>query len=375
MAPPDPVRRVLVVAVVLLLSWGCTPAGTTDNVVIWRVPDGGRLPQAVIDDVGTVHLVYFQGEAVGGDLFYVTRQPGAVAWSEPQRVNSEPHTVTGVGPIDGGQIALGEGNRLHVAWFRVRPVEFFYTRTNQHGTGFEPQFGIVTGDDVEAAPSLGADDAGNVFMFWHAGAVEDAQRAVYMTVSRDGGTIWEAARSVNGGTEGVCNCCGLHALHDRGTVYVSYRGAGNNERRGQRLLASHDGGQTFSDELIHPWELRACPVSTTTLSQGPAGLTVAWETKGQVYVARVAQLETRASPTGLATSRRKNPTVAVNHRGKTLLAWGDGPGFRSGGAFHWQIFDADLNAIMERPGGDDMIPEGSVPVALALRDDTFAVIF
>ena len=73
----------------------------------WRVPDGGRLPHAVIDDEGTTHLVYLKGEPVEGDLMYVTRGPGATTWSEPAQVNSEPGTVTGIGPIDGGHLAQG----------------------------------------------------------------------------------------------------------------------------------------------------------------------------------------------------------------------------------------------------------------------------
>ncbi len=369
------IRHVLVVAAMLVAGWGCAPAGSSEGVVLWRVPDAGRLPRAVIDDAGTVHLVYFQGEPAGGDLVYVTRQRGETTWSDPQYVNSEPQTVTGVGPIDGGQIALGKSNRLHVAWFRIRPTEFFYTRTNPQGTAFEPQFGLAAADGVEAAPSLAVDDDGNVFMFWHAGAIEDADRAVYVAVSHDEGTIWEPPRRVNAKTEGVCNCCGLHALNDAGALYLSYRGAGDNERRGQRLLASSDGGHTFSDDLIHPWELRACPVSTTTLSQGSAGTTVAWETQGQVYFAEIARLEARVSPAGIADTRRKNPSVAVNHRGETILAWGDGPGLRSGGTLYWQVFDAEHAPVSGQAGGSEMIPEGSVAIALAQPDGTFVVIF
>jgi len=74
---------------------------------------------------------------------YATRGRGAASWSEPLRVNSEPESVTGIGPIDGGQLALGKDNRVHVTWFLIRTVEFFYTRTNDEGTGFETQFGVA----------------------------------------------------------------------------------------------------------------------------------------------------------------------------------------------------------------------------------------
>ena len=289
------VQPALLGAVCLVVAWGCAQTGSVngtisgDRVVTWRVPEGGSLPQAVVDDTGMVHLVYFQGEAREGDLMYVTRTPSTATWSEPVRVNSEQGSVTGIGPIDGGHLALGKDNRLHVTWFRLNTVDFFYTRTNEEGPGFEPQFGVGGGFYAEAAPSLAADTAGNVFMFWHEGLGEDAGRAVYITVSHDDGLIWEPTRAVNAETEGACNCCNLRALSDEtGTLYLSYRGARDNIHRGQRLLTSRDGGLTFSDQLIQPWEFGACPVSTTALSQGPAGVTVAWKPRVRsISLARV----------------------------------------------------------------------------------------
>ena len=145
--------------------------------------------------------------------------------------------------------------------------------------------------------------------------------------------------------------------------------------RGQRLLTSSDGGQTFADELIQPWELGACPVSTTALAEGPTATTIAWETMGQVYFAEAADLAHAVSPTGSATSRRKNPTAAVNHNGDTLLAWADGPGIRSGGTLHWQLFDSDGQPLSEPSGGAETIADGSVAVTLARPDGTFAVVY
>ena len=376
------IAPVLPMVALLSVSGGCGPASsgtndaTTDSVVQWRVPDGGRLPHAVIDDEGTTHLVYVQGEPVEGDLMYVTRGPDASTWSEPTRVNSEYGTVTGIGPIDGGHLALGRDNRLHVTWFRISPVEFFYTRTSADGLGFEPQFGVATGSGAEAGSTLAADADGNVFMFWHDGPGEDAHRSVYVTVSHDDGLIWEPGRPVSAESEGACACCNLRASSDpQGVVRVSYRGARDNVHRGQRLLTSSDGGQTFADELIQPWELGACPVSTTTLAEGPTGTTVAWETMGQVYFAEAADLAHAVSPTGSGTSRRKNPTAAVNHNGDTLLAWADGPGIRSGGTLHWQLFDPDGRPRSEPFSGAETIADGSVAVTLARPDGTFAVIY
>ena len=157
MRPLVPLALVGILAGAGLVSgWGCAASGLSEPVVLWRVPDGGRLPHAVIDDAGTVHLVYFQGEPNGGDLLYVTRTSSDATWSEPQQVNSEPGTVAGADPISGGRIALGRHNRLHVAWLKMDPTEFFYTRSTQQGTGFEAQFGLAAGNGVEAGPTIAA---------------------------------------------------------------------------------------------------------------------------------------------------------------------------------------------------------------------------
>ena len=342
-----------------------------------RIPEGGRMPRAVVDADGAVRLAYVGGGTDRANLFHVKRASGAPGWSEPQRVNNRALSVSGVGPVDGARLALGPDNRLHVVWLQAEPVRIFYTRGREDRSGFEPQRDLSTGNEggVEAGPAVAVDRGGNVFVFWHAGAVEDARRSVYLTLSRDGGTTFEPARRVGPGTEGACACCGLAAMSDAGgAVHVSYRGAGDNVRRGQRLLTSTDEGRSFSDRLVHAWELAACPVSTTTLFAGPRGLTAAWETRGQVYFADVGRLAAVRAPAGKARFRRKNPAVAVNARGDTLLAWGDGPGFSFGGSLHWQVFDAAGRALGEPGGGGGTIIGGST-IAAVVQEDRFLVIF
>ena len=373
------VHRLGVLSVLLLLMLVATACGQTaevQTVNIVRVPDGGRLPSAVLSEDDTVHLVYVQGDPGEGDLMYVTRRLGITEWSTPVRVNSAPGTVTGIGPVDGGQLALGPGGRVHVAWMRMAPPTFFYTRSNEDGPGFEEQFGLASGDGIEAGPALTVDRDNNVYLFWHAGAGEDATRAVYLAVSRDGGFVFEPARQVNAAIEGACACCALAAsTGDDGTIRVSYRGARENIHRGQRLLTSRDAGVTFTDEQLQPWDVGACPVAVPSLSSGSEAATVAWETQGQVHFARVGRLDEILTPIGTAALRRKNPTVAVNRRGETLLVWADGSGFRSGGTLHWQLFDPDGAPGETGPHTDTKIPESSRPAALARADGGFVVVY
>ena len=126
-------------------------AGELDRVQLLRAPDGGIQPQAAVDGKGVVHLIYYKGEAGGGDIFYAQRQPGADAFAKPVRVNSRPGSAMAVGTIRGAQMAVGKNGRVHVAWDglgkgaaplmldgkKVSP--FLYTRLNDAGTGFEPE--------------------------------------------------------------------------------------------------------------------------------------------------------------------------------------------------------------------------------------------
>src|SRR5438309_1030100 len=78
-------------------------ADRQDRVAVIATPEGGIQPQAVADDAGVVHLIYFQGDPGGGDLFYVRSKPGTTEFSKPIRVNSQPGSAVAIGTIRGGQ--------------------------------------------------------------------------------------------------------------------------------------------------------------------------------------------------------------------------------------------------------------------------------
>ena len=371
---------VLTAAVLLGAGWLAITFLGGPAVEVARIPEGGRMPRAVIDPAGAVHVIYFEGVMSGGDLLHVSRAAGDPAWTAPVRVNSERRSAVGMGPMDGGQVALDGDGRLHAAWFQTNPTRIFYTRSDPGGAAFEPQRTLWQEEDgsFEASPTLAAGDGGGVYVFWHAGGREDADRAVHMTASQDGGDTFGPVRRVSQAGEGACGCCGLAALAGgSGAVHVSYRSARANIRRDQRLLVSGDAGRTFEDRPIDEWEIGACPVTTTTLSAAPGAPgapRVAWETDGRVYYAPVDRLGAPIEPEGSARFRRKNPVVAVNSRGDTLLAWGDAPGLRAGGTLHWRLFDAGGRPIGEQ-GDGTTVPSGSAPTAIVKPDDSFLLLF
>ena len=113
------IRRAAMAALVVCIAAPALPvekSGPPSALRLIRVPQGGIQPQAIVDDKGVIHLVYFNGEPRQGDLFYVRSTDGGATFSPPLRVNSQAGSAIAAGTIRGGQIALGENGRVHVAW-------------------------------------------------------------------------------------------------------------------------------------------------------------------------------------------------------------------------------------------------------------------
>ena len=358
-----------------------------EHVELLRVPDSGIQPQAVVDTDGTIHLVYLGQHASANNLYYVTRSPGETRWSEPRRVNSNAGSAPQNSATTQAQIARGPDGRLHVVWFdpggwlpppgRSTP-RIHYTRTNDDHSAFEPQRHLVRqhARGVATGASVVADQHGNVFVAWHAGDGEEAGRAVFLIRSRDGGATFGPERRISPEGRGACQCCGLRALVEprHGTIHVSYRTAAGNVNRDMTLLTSTDGGESFVPSTMHTWQLHACPASTTAMTSGSDVPLVAWETRGQVYVARTNRLTEPWSPPNDGQRRQKHPSLAASENGAVLLAWGEGPGSQPGGDLRWQLFDARGNPTAHGRTAEE-IPYESTPATVSLPGGRFAVIF
>src|SRR5579863_10546620 len=72
-----------------------------ERVRLARVPADGLQPQAVMDDAGTLHLVYFTGDPHQGDLFYVKSTDEGATFSRALPVNSQGGSAIAMGTIRG----------------------------------------------------------------------------------------------------------------------------------------------------------------------------------------------------------------------------------------------------------------------------------
>ncbi len=374
--------------VLLVLSFGAAAAET--GVRVERLPNNGLQPQAVVDATGTTHLIYFKGEPKAGDIFYARRAPGTTNWNPALRVNSEAGSAIAVGTIRGAQLAVGRNGWLHVAWNgsgasnskSETGVPMLYSRMKADGTAFERQRNVMTKTKyLDGGGSVAADERGNVYVVFHAQALEgkgdESTRAVYLARSSDDGKTFSVESPAAAERTGACSCCGLKAYAGgQGSLFVSYRTASDKTNRNMALLRSSDGGATFSILPLGKWQGTTCPMSSTSLLAGSNRLRAAWEIGSQVHVGEIALSDGAAmrSVTPPGNGKRKHPALATNTAGETLLLWTEGTGWNKGGSLAWQRFDSSLQpigSIARAPG----VPAWSFAVAIAEPDGGFVVLY
>lgn len=383
--------------VVLLAFVFCVRAlSAPADVDVRRVPDRGIKPGIVADAGGALHMVWFSGEPAAGDAFYAVSKDGGTTWTKALRVNSQPGSVLGVSHTRGPRLALGNGGRAHVLWLGSAKAEptgnsdtaakaaghhypaapLLYARLDDAGSSFEPQRKIflhATGLDGDA--SIAADASGHVFAVAHAKEPADmgeAQRSVYVARSEDGGKTFAGEKSVLAEKSGVCACCALAVNVDAaGSPVILYRQALQTFERGMNMLTSADGGKTFRLAKVDEWKLAACPMSVPALLPTRAGLLGAWETDGQIFFGTPG---VTAKPLPGKGNVRKGPSLAVNARGETLVAWTENTSFAGGGDVVWQVFGADGQPTEITGRRKDLPPHGWVAAA-SKADGSFVVMY
>ncbi len=373
-----------------LAAWagGTSRPAEVPKVELVRVPEGGIQPQAVVDGTGSLHMVYFSGEAGHGDLYYVRSVNGGGRWTAPLRVNSQAGSAIATGNIRGAHLALGRGGRVHVAWNGSQTAEpkaadggspMLYARMDAAGTGFEDQRNVALhSHGLDGGGAVAADGSGGVYAFWHAAPIGqdgEAARRVWVAESQDDGATFAADRIAWDEPVGACGCCGLNAASDgNGELYVLFRSAREMVHRDMYLLRRGAGGGDFAGRKVAEWQVGYCVMSTAMLSAVRGGMLGAWESAGQVYFARVEGDGNAAVAAPGPAGGRKYPAVAANKRGQVLLAWTEGMGWKKGGALAWQVFDAE-GQPMGAEGHAAGVPVWSLVAAAARPDGTFTIVY
>jgi hypothetical protein len=380
-----PINRALAsAALISALVTGYRPLQAQSPVVtVRRVPEGALQPQVAATGDGTIHMVYFLGEPRRDDLFYARSRDRGATFSPPVRVNSTSGSAIATGTIRGAQLAVAANGRVHVAWNASDGTGMIYARANEAGTAFEPQRNLIrrTGG-VDGGGGLAVDQAGNVYVAWHASekdaAPGEAGRRVWVARSEDEGRTFAVERPAWDAPTGACGCCGMGLSADRrGNVYALYRSARELVHRDVYLLASADSGRSYRGRLLSPWETSSCPMSSMAFAEGPSGVIAAWETAGDVRFALVTADGPSASPPisppGEAHNR-KHPRPVINRSGQILLLWTEGMAWARGGSLAWQVFGPDGRVLAENGRRTDL-PAWSFGAAAAQGDGTFTVFY
>ncbi|MEO5803916.1 MAG: hypothetical protein ABIR24_10325 [Verrucomicrobiota bacterium] len=336
-----------------LLWCAAIMAAPSERVQLLRTPDGGIQPQAVVDENEVIHLIYFKGEAKGGNVFYRTKGPRDEQFSNPIQVNSASNSAVVIGTVRGAQLAIGKNGRAHVAWNgsgttpggQHQGAPLWYARLNEAGNGFEKQRDLITrAGGLDGGCTIAAEQE-NVYALWH-GELPDnlrgeAGRAVYIARSIDAGKTFTPEEAATSG-RGACACCGMRAFADRsGNLFALYRAAAESTQRDEILLLSRDHGKTFAIAHEHPWQIAMCPMSTAAISGSKTASVAAWETAGQIYFSIINAKDCAISKSIAASGSEKckNPAAAINAKGEIMVTWTHGTGWAKGGSVAWQLFD------------------------------------
>jgi hypothetical protein len=393
--------RLFVAALIGLVAGGSAqvPTSVAPAVHVQRVPNGGIQPEVVRDRGGALHMLYFSGEPAAGDLFYVRSSDDGKTFSRPVRVNSQQGSAIATGTIRGGQLALGRGGRVHVAWngsgmaLPRGPVDvrsgkpgsaMLYTRSNGTGTTFEPQRTVMQRSVVlDGGGGIAADSAGNVWVAWHAndaatGNNGEENRRLFVAHSLDDGRQFAPERAPWREPTGACSCCGVRMLATRGGgLLLLFRAATANVNRDMFLLRSADEAQTFTGSRVHAWEIAACPMTSMSLVEGASRVLASWETDGQVYFGMVdAQRPAVSSiraPSG-DPRPRKHPRLAIGPGNRLLMAWTERTSWARGGAVAWQLFD-EKGEPLGPDARESGLPVWSYAAAVPRADGGFTIFY
>jgi hypothetical protein len=332
---------------------GPMTVGATPSVAVVPPPDGGEVPDAVLDSHGRIHLVYVKGN----DAYYVNSGDQGRTFSRPLRVNSEPGTVHPAELYRGPVIAIGQDDQVHVVWWvnafqRKRPKEewgVYYSQLNTTRDAFLPA------RNINGRPSdnysVAADRAGNVAVVWTAGIV-------YVNLSRDGGKSFDPPMVASPAVDS-CECCATRSLfgpEDR--LYALYRDKAGN-MRDMYLLRLDKGAGSFVRTPVSRWQINACPMSGSSLGfWGNTGLVAAWEREFKIFFARMDFMG-RLIPPGeiIVPGQGKYPLALSAPNGATLVTW------KNNTTLNWQLYDATgqpQGSLSSAPVTSRMRPGGVV---------------
>lgn len=343
--------------------------------------DAGIMPQLALSAQGHIYLLYFKGKKKG-NLFFSQRDYKSKTWSKPLRVNAKIDSVSRGSALGAPRMKIGPGDKTHILWMNSSPVTFMYTSSINAPGGipaFAPPQNVlkenITG--IDTGPAL-AVQGKKVSVLWHAGSLaHEETRAVIAMHSTNNGVSFGREQKISEFRQaGICSCCGISAAYDPGEkLAILYRSVKQKIDRAMSLVVMQES-QQLEGKIIAPWNINGCPTSTSAIAyHADLGFALVWETQGDLYWGTSKNRYAKQYLSGIKQKRRKNPAIAINQAGHTLIAWGDGAGWASGGKLWWQQFGPLGAPISGVKSNQQDIPSYSVPAVIVKKDQSFLIMY
>lgn len=346
-----------------------------------RVPQGGLIPEVVLDAKGTLHMVYGTG-GQPGNAMYVQSTDGGKTFSRPVQINSQASIVT-IGMERGPKLAIGKDGTIHVIWlgYYKSGGGVWYNRSADGGKSFEREKELLDSKYGADNATIAADAEGTVIALWTGGfpgAKEDPKSPygapLIMSRSADDGQTFsknELAKYNN--PTRICECCRLEAKIVGSDLYVAFRGSWQSLRDPYLMV----GDKKQNNFRVVPiaaenWK-NVCPMQGIPFSVDKDGRVLAsYMVRNKVYWtlsdAGAKKFGPKVTPPDGGKSNGSMPLAVMNQKGDVLFVW------KEGQQVSWAIYDRTGKPTKDQ-GQAGQLAGPHKPTAFVGADDRFVIVY
>ena len=315
----------------LVVCQSMTAHALEGSVRIIQCPERAKPVRALQGAAGDVYVI---ADSDNGPVCFHSADYG-VSFSKPIRLVDEASIQPGL-EFHVWDAAMGHSGKLFVAlgtnaWKLKLPKDQwgYFLATVDCKTQ-----SLLSLQNINHRPSEGSslavDQGGHVAACWLADKL-------YAQVSRDEGLTFGEPIEI-GPSIDPCNCCTtVCAFLPSGNLAILYREETNNKRDMHLAELDLQTGKASKKAVSKtPWILDTCPMTYYSLATTSSGMTAAWPTQREVYVAKISNDGRLQSPgevktTGLSGMRTGLLTIQ-NTKDETLVVW------NSDNQIGWQVF-------------------------------------
>ena len=210
-----------------------------------------KFPYAVIDSMGTLHLVWVTDFNGHKDVYYARTTDGGYSFSEPERLNSHVHTV--VAYIQSGPKIVLRGEEVVVAFMDDRSgyTSIYVNVSSDGGMSWGDDFRVSDQMYLEAYPEIGVGNDGKLHLVYYCYNQNYSWNSVRYSVAPSGSIEFTPSVSMGITTEEMepCDCCQPDMdVAENGDLYFAYRNNISNQRK-HFIVKKDFGSEDFQEPI------------------------------------------------------------------------------------------------------------------------------